>query len=63
MSPTNTELEAYLKVNPGKFEMNPMIAFRQIYMIAEQRGDSCIRTRPLFSRFCAAALDRISLHS
>ena len=39
LSPTDAELEAYLKVNPGKFEIDPMIAFRQIYLNPERRGD------------------------
>jgi hypothetical protein len=38
-APTDTELEAYLKVNPGKFEIDPMMAFRQIYLNPERRGD------------------------
>ena len=36
--PTNSELAAYLKANPAKFEIDPMIAFRQIYLNPERRG-------------------------
>ena len=39
LSPTDAELEAYLRANPGKFEIDPMIAFRQIYLNPERRGD------------------------
>jgi hypothetical protein len=38
LSPTDAELEAYLRANPGKFEIDPMIAFRQIYLNPERRG-------------------------
>ena len=39
LSPTDAELEAYLRANPGKFEIDPMIAFRQIYLNpARRRG-------------------------
>ena len=37
-SPTEAELGAYLRANPGKFEIDPMIAFRQIYLNPERRG-------------------------
>jgi hypothetical protein len=38
LSPTEAELGAYLRANPGKFEIDPMIAFRQIYLNPERRG-------------------------
>ena len=38
LSPTDAELEAYLRANPGKFEIDPMIAFRQIYLNPQRRG-------------------------
>ena len=38
LSPTDAELEAYLRANPGKFEIDPMIAFRQIYLNPARRG-------------------------
>ena len=37
LSPTDAELEAYLRANPGKFEIDPMIAFRQIYLNPQRR--------------------------
>jgi hypothetical protein len=37
--PTDMELDAYLKANPGKFEIEPMMAFRQVYLSPERRGD------------------------
>ena len=39
LTPTEAELEEYLKANPAKFEINPAIAFRQIYLNPERRGD------------------------
>jgi hypothetical protein len=39
LAPTDAELDAYLKANPGKFEIDPMMAFRQIYLNPERRGD------------------------
>ena len=39
LAPTETELEEYLKANPAKFEIDPAIAFRQIYLNPERRGD------------------------
>ena len=36
--PTDPELAAYLKANPAKFEIDPMIAFRQIYLNPQRRG-------------------------
>ena len=38
LSPTDAELEAYLRANPRKFEIDPMIAFRQIYLNPVRRG-------------------------
>ena len=37
LSPTDAELEAYLRANPGKFEIDPMIAFRQLYLNPQRR--------------------------
>ena len=39
LTPTDAELNAYLKANPGKFEIDPVIAFQQIYLNPERRGD------------------------
>jgi hypothetical protein len=39
LAPTDAELEAYLTVNPGKFEIDPKLAFRQVYLNPERRGD------------------------
>jgi hypothetical protein len=39
LAPTDAELGAYLKNNPGKFEIDPMVAFRQIYLDPKRRGD------------------------
>jgi hypothetical protein len=38
LSPTDAELEAYLRANSGKFEIDPKIAFRQIYLNPARRG-------------------------
>jgi hypothetical protein len=38
-TPTDAELEAYLRANPGKFEIDPMMALRQVYLSPEQRGE------------------------
>ena len=37
--PTDAELDAYLKANPDKFEIDPMFAFRQVYLNPERRGE------------------------
>ena len=39
LAPTDAELDAYLKANPDKFEIDPMVAFRQIYLDPARRGD------------------------
>jgi hypothetical protein len=39
LAPTDTQLEAYLRANPGKFEIDPMVAFRQVYLNPERHGD------------------------
>jgi hypothetical protein len=39
LTPTDTELDAYLRANPGKFEVDSMIAFQQVYLNPERRGD------------------------
>lgn len=36
--PTGPDLEAYLKANPRKFEIEPAFAFRQIYLSPDKRG-------------------------
>ncbi len=38
-TPTDAELEDYLKVNPGKFGIDPALAFRQIFLNPERRGE------------------------
>ena len=38
LSPTDADLEQYLKANPSKFTIDPAIAFRQIYLNPERRG-------------------------
>ena len=40
LAPTEAELEEYLKTNPAKFEIDAAIAFRQIYLNPERRGDN-----------------------
>ena len=37
LKPTDAELEGYLQANPGKFEIGPAVAFRQIYLNPERR--------------------------
>ena len=39
LTPTDVELEAYLKANPSKFELDPQIAFQQVFLNPERRGD------------------------
>ena len=39
LTPTDAELSAYLQANPGKFEIDPIVAFQQIYLNPQQRGD------------------------
>ncbi|MFM9847512.1 MAG: peptidyl-prolyl cis-trans isomerase [Hyphomicrobiaceae bacterium] len=39
LKPTDAELEQYLKANLAKFAIEPAIAFRQIYLNRERRGD------------------------
>ena len=39
LDPTDAELEEYLKSNPAKFAIDPAIAFQQIYLNPERRGD------------------------
>ena len=36
---TDADLEAYLKANPGKFEIDAMVAFQQIFLNPEKRGE------------------------
>lgn len=38
--PTDAELEAYLKANPGKFEVDPAYSFQQVFVSLEARGDT-----------------------
>lgn len=38
-SPTEAELETYLKANPARFEIDPQLAFRQVFLSPERRGD------------------------
>ena len=39
LKPDEEELEAYLKTNPGKFELDPQIALEQVFLNPERRGD------------------------
>lgn len=39
LSPTDAELEQYLEANPAKFTIDPAMAFHQIYLSPERRGD------------------------
>ena len=39
LKPTDAELEQYLQTNTAKFRIDPAIAFRQIYLNPERRGD------------------------
>ncbi len=40
LTPTDAELEAYLKANPSKFKLDPQIAFEQVFLNPQRRGDS-----------------------
>ena len=37
--PTDGDLEAYLKAHPAEFEVDPMIAFQQVFIGPERHGD------------------------
>ena len=39
LKPTDADLEAYLKANPSKFERDPQIAFEQVFLKPDRRGD------------------------
>lgn len=39
LKPTDADLEAYLKANPSKFERDPLIAFEQVFLKPDLRGD------------------------
>ena len=39
LTPTDAELEMYLKANADQFRIAPMMAFEQIYLSPEKRGD------------------------
>jgi hypothetical protein len=39
MTPTDAELEVYLKANADQFRIEPMMSFEQIYLSPEKRGD------------------------
>lgn len=38
VAPSDTDLDGYLKANPAKFDVEPAIAFRQIYLNPGRRG-------------------------
>jgi hypothetical protein len=40
LKPTEAELDAYLTANPGKFEIDPVLAFVQVFLNPEKRGDA-----------------------
>lgn len=37
--PTDADLEAYLETHAAEFEVDPLVAFRQIFLSPERRGD------------------------
>jgi hypothetical protein len=39
LTPTDAELEKYLKDNPGKFEIDPAYAFEQVLLSPDRHGD------------------------
>jgi parvulin-like peptidyl-prolyl cis-trans isomerase-like protein len=39
LTPTDAELENYLKENPGKFEIDPAYAFEQVLLSPDRHGD------------------------
>jgi PPIC-type PPIASE domain len=39
LAPTDGELDAYLKAHPTIFEVEPMLAFQQVFLNPERRGD------------------------
>ena len=43
LAPTDAELDTYLRANPGRFETDPIIAFQQVYLNPERRGDKIDR--------------------
>lgn len=39
-TPSEAELEAFLKSNPNRFQIDPTLAFRQVYFSPERRGET-----------------------
>jgi hypothetical protein len=39
-APTDADLEAYLKAHAVEFEVDPLVAFRQVFFSPERRGDT-----------------------
>lgn len=39
LTPTDAELDAYLKANAATFEIDPMLAFQQVFFNPQRRGD------------------------
>jgi hypothetical protein len=39
LTPTDVELDAYLKAHPAQFEIEPMLAFQQVFLNPERHGD------------------------
>ncbi len=39
LTPADEELQAYLRANPSKFEIEPQIAFEQVFLNPDRRGD------------------------
>lgn len=39
LAPTDAELEAYLQANAGAFEIDPMLAFQQVFLSPDRHGD------------------------
>ncbi len=40
---TDADLDAYLKANPGKFEVDPMLAFQQVFLNPDRHGEAIER--------------------
>ncbi len=39
LTPTEADLETYLKAHPGDFEIEPMMAFQQVFLNPDRHGD------------------------
>ncbi|MGG7534170.1 MULTISPECIES: peptidylprolyl isomerase [unclassified Rhizobium] len=43
LTPTDADLQAYLQINAATFEIDPMLAFQQVYLNPQRHGDSTAR--------------------